>query len=136
MKILLPFPRCEKCYKFSKYSYHRGCGGVLEIETTSDEVYCRKCKKHWGIWDSNYYCSCGNCFEATEIRKSLTEVLVCCRICAEELAAQETAKRQRLESSQQSLRAFFSSFFEKLGYSFGVITGTIIEIVTRYVLKK
>lgn len=129
MRITLPFPTCPKCNTKSPSSYHKDCGGKLRIETSTDEVFCDKCNHHWNIWDSNYYCSCGHCFTASEVSTTLTAVLVACRVAAEELSALNAAKQARLKTSQNSLRSFFEGFFESLGYSFGVAVGTIIEAV-------
>lgn len=135
MKITLPFPNCPQCDTKAPSSYHRGCGGKLRIETSTDEVYCDKCNHHWNIWDSSYYCSCGHCFSANEVRFTLTAVLVGCRAAAEELSAQNAAKQARIKISERSLRSFFESFFERLGYSFGVAVGTIIESAISMFLK-
>lgn len=131
MRIPLPFPKCSKCGKTAERSFHKDCGGQLHIETTSDEVYCLKCNDHWNIWKSNYYCSCGNKFAARDVQKALTEVLVFCRVCAEEILAQQELKKQRITSSQSSLRIFLSEFLNGLGYSLGVALGTIIEAVSK-----
>ena len=136
MKIPLPFPECKKCGNDSKNSFHKNCGGSLSIETTSDEVYCSKCKKSWNIWKSTYYCSCGNVFESNDVRDTLIEVLAFCRVCAEEIILQKEAEKQRIITSEKSLRVFLGSFLEKLGYSFGVAVGTIIDIISNLFFKK
>ena len=127
MRITLPFPTCPQCDTKSPTSYHTDCGGRLRIETSTDEVYCDRCNHHWNIWASNYFCSCGHCFSANEVRFTLTAVLVGCRAAAEELSAQNAAQQARAKISERSLRSFFESFFERLGYAFGVAIGTIIE---------
>ncbi len=136
MKIPLPFPECKRCGNDSKQSFHKNCGGSLSIETTSDEVFCSKCGKHWNIWKSKYYCSCGNVYKAKDVRNTLTEVLVYCRICAEEILIQEEIRRQRINTSEKSLREFLASFLEGLGYSLGVAIGTIIDAVSAFFFKK
>ena len=136
MRILLPFPKCHKCGEDSPKSILKSCGGTLFIETTTDDVYCSKCCKQWNVWDSKYYCSCGNVFEAKEIQDTLTEVLVFCRICAEEVLLQNQAKRERITTSEKSLRVFLGSFLERLGYSLGVAVGVIIETVSSIFFKK
>ncbi len=136
MRISLPFPKCPKCKTDSNNSFHKNCGGKLEIETATDNVYCTKCNDNWNIWRSVYNCSCGHEFSAHEIKKTLVEVLASCRICAEEIAARNAAQRKRITQSETSLRNFLSSFFEKLGYSFGITIGTLIETVVKSILKK
>ena len=136
MKIPLPFPKCKSCGQTAPQSYHRHCGGRLFVEVTNDTVYCEKCHKSWNAWSSTYYCTCGSSFKATEVRAALMEVLACCRVCAEEIAAREAAKKKREALSEASLRSFLDSFFERIGYSFGVAIGTIIEAVTTYILRK
>lgn len=108
----------------------------MYVEVTTDVVYCDKCSEHWNAWDSMYYCTCGSVFKATDVREALTEVLACCKVCAEEIAAREAARKRRDSLSEVSLRAFLSSFFEKIGYAFGVTIETIIEAVTTFILNK
>lgn len=135
MKVKLPFPECPKCKTGSESSIHKDCGGKLTIETSTDEVYCDKCSHHWNIWDSNYHCSCGHVFAAEEVRKTLTAVLVGCRIAAEELSALNAAYAARVKASRSSMRSFFEGFFQKLGYAFGVSIGTVVESVLSLFFK-
>lgn len=136
MKIPMPFPKCKSCGESSPRSYHRNCAGRLHIETTTDVVYCEKCNANWWVWDSTYFCTCGSSFSASEVHSTLLEVLACCKVCAEEIAAQNSARKKRDEISEISLRAFLSKFFEQIGYAFGVAIGTIIDSVTAFLLKK
>lgn len=136
MRILLPFPQCPSCKKKSNTSYHKDCGGQLRIETTNDDVICTKCNHNWNIWDSKYYCTCGYCFSTDEVKSTLIELLAACRVCADEIAAQNVARQVRLTTSELSLRSFLCSFFEKLGYSFGIAIGTLINGVVDYFFHK
>ncbi|MBQ9886651.1 MAG: hypothetical protein IJM37_07330 [Lachnospiraceae bacterium] len=135
MKIPLPFPKCKKCKKESPQAYHKDCGGVLLIETNNDYVSCKRCKESWDIWDSKYYCSCGNVFSAKSVKNTLIEVLAYCKVCAEELEAQRYAKETRKRIADDSLRGFLNAFLEKIGYGLGVAVETIINTVISYFLK-
>ena len=136
MKIALPFPKCPNCEANSSSSIHKDCGGKLRIETSTDEVYCDNCSHHWNIWDSNYFCSsCGHIFSAEQVSHTLTAVLVACRVAAEELSAQDSARQERLKCSRSSMRKFFEQFFQQLGYHFGVAIGTIIASVLSFMFK-
>ena len=132
MRIPLPFPKCKVCGKAYETCIHSGCGGKISIEVSTDEVYCDCCNEHWNIWKSNYHCSCGASFYATEVRTALTEVLVFCKVCAKEIEEQERTKKRRVELADASLRSFAAAFFEKLGYTFGVTIGTLIEIFVKF----
>lgn len=136
MEILLPFPRCPSCNRESNTSYHRDCGGQLRIQVSNDEVLCTKCNHHWNIWDSKYYCVCGHCFSANEVKNTLIELLAACQVCADEIAAQDKARQARLRASEISLREFLSNFFGKLGYSFGLAIGTLINAIVDYLLRR
>ena len=136
MQILLPFPTCPNCTKKSNTSYHKDCGGQLRIETTNDEVVCTKCNCHWNIWASKYYCTCGHCFSANEVKTTLIELLAACQVCADEIAAQNAAKQARTKVSETSLRTFLNRFLEKLGYTFGLAIGTLVNAAVDYILRK
>lgn len=132
MRIPLPFPKCKNCGKTYETCIHANCGGKLFIDVDTDEVYCNKDGEHWNIWESIYHCTCGATFRADEVSTALTEVLVFCKVCANEIEEQEKAKKIRSDITDASLKSFAISFFEKLGYSFGVAVGTLIETFVKF----
>lgn len=136
MYIPMPFPKCKKCGKSSTQGYHRGCGGKLEFDPEKENIRCPKCAKQWNIWDTTYFCSCGNEFHSKEIEDSIVQLLYACKICVQEIENQQKAQKQRIDLRESSLRSFLTSFFEKLGFYIGEATGTIIEAVIRFFVKK
>ena len=80
MYIPMPFPKCKKCGKSSTQGYHRGCGGKLEFAPEKETIRCPKCAKQWNIWDTTYFCSCGNEFHSKEIEDSIVQLLYACKI--------------------------------------------------------
>ena len=83
MYIPMPFPKCKKCGKSSTQGYHRGCGGKLEFAPEKETIRCPKCAKQWNIWDTTYFCSCGNEFHSKEIEDSIVQLLYACKICVQ-----------------------------------------------------
>ncbi len=132
MRIPLPFPKCKVCGKTYETCIHSKCGGKISIEVATDEVYCERCSEHWNIWESSYHCPCGASFHANEVRTALSEVLVFCKVCAQEIEGQERAKKRRSELADASLRSFASAFFKQLGCAFGVALGSLVEAFVKF----
>ena len=76
MNIPLPFPYCTHCKEQSAYSYHHrdDCNGLLEIDPDTETVVCSACGREWDIWESRYYCSCGNVFDAVDVKEAVDEL--------------------------------------------------------------
>lgn len=108
----------------------------MSLTPEKETIRCPKCAKQWNIWDTTYFCSCGNEFHSKEIEDSIVQLLYACKICVQEIENQQKAKRQRVDLRESSLRSFLTSFFEKLGFYIGEATGTVIEAVIRFFVKK
>lgn len=135
MNIPLPFPYCNKCKQKYPQSYHgdNDCDGLLEINPSTEEVYCTKCGHHWNIWNSHYRCRCGNTFHATEVKEAVDELIEDCQLCAEELMIIERARSLRIQLANQSADSFISGLLNKLGFSIGRIAGYTITKIFEYI---
>lgn len=131
MYIPLPFPFCSQCNKKGNESFHRNCGGLLEINPDNNIVRCKKCNEKWNIWKSTYYCTCGNTFKASEVKKSVEDTIELCQLCAEELELRELAYWKRKKMATESKRTFVEKFFRGLGY----ISGMLFEKLVDYALQ-
>jgi len=130
MLIPLPFPKCYNCYMNYNESYHKDCGGVLEIDPKTLEVYCKSnASHHWNIWTSQYHCSCGNVFEAKDVKYAVDEIIENCKLCAEELDLMQQAYWRRKEMSRVSQRNWAEKFFYSLGYISGGIIERLVDLV-------
>ena len=137
MRIPLPFPYCQKCGKKSLNSYHHtgSCGGLLEIDPDTIEVTCTKCKHSWNIWNSRYFCSCGNVFEAKEVKEAVDELIEDCKLCAEEIELLEQARRIRRKVSQDSKETFVAGLLDELGHSVGKIAGYAFTKLVEFIVE-
>lgn len=135
MYVSLPFPKCPQCNKASKQGYHHNCGGCLEIDPQSKKVYCPTCRESWDIWESSYYCSCGNQFTSEDISESVYEMLELCKICMIEIQKKQQAESRRKRLCEDSVRVFINSFFNKLGYAIGVAIESIIQTIVKLLFK-
>lgn len=127
MYIPLPFPVCSQCKKKKNESYHTKCGGLLEIDPDNNNVHCKKCEKDWDIWDSTYHCSCGHTFKASEVKKSVEDVIELCHMCAEELDLLQSAYWKRKQLACDSRKKYIENFFNKLGYASGVLFEKLVD---------
>ena len=131
MFVPMPFPRCPQCGEMSSKGYHKDCGGVLEINPETERVFCPKCSHMWDLYDSEYYCSCGEVYEADEITEAISEMLMICKICMDEIAEQQKAINRREHLVESSIRGFVNGLFEKIGFAIGVAAETVIRAVIR-----
>lgn len=127
MYIPLPFPTCTQCNKNGNKSFHTKCGGLLEIDPACDDVHCLKCNKNWNIWNSVYHCSCGHTFKASEVKKSVEDMIELCQLCAEELDLFQSAYWKRKQLASNSRRIYVEQFFKGLGYISGILFEKLVD---------
>lgn len=137
MYVPLPFPYCRQCRKKWPESYHsaHGCDGLLEIDPDINFVHCTKCNRTWDIWDSEYHCVCGAVFSARKVQKAVEDLIVDCRLCAEELNLLQSAYWQRKALSGKSMKLFIENALNRLGYSVSKMAGYTVEKIVDFVLE-
>lgn len=132
MLVPLPFPPCPACHSSGKQSFHRKCGGLLEVNPDSYEVFCKKCGTHWLLTKSKYYCSCGYSFEAEEVKEKLDYIIELCKICAKELELGKESEQFRIGALKGSIRVFVSEILNGLGMLSGMLLESIIQAVLEF----
>lgn len=135
MYVSLPFPKCPKCNKASKQGYHHNCGGSLEIDPESKMVHCPECGRTWNIWESNYYCSCGNRFSSDDVAESVYEMLMLCKVCMIEIQKQQRAEESRKKLCENSIRSVINEIFNKIGYVVGVAVESVIQTIMKWLFN-
>lgn len=89
MWLSVAFPTCPKCNNNSHKCYHRNCPNgakkPMEIDPDTSFVHCPSCDSKWEIKDSNYFCSCGYTFTATEVSDEINAIIYNAKIIANEL---------------------------------------------------
>lgn len=135
MFITLPFPPCPVCHSGAERTFHKNCGGLLEVDPYTYTVKCAKCGHTWPIKKSRYYCTCGYSFEADEIKKKLNTILELCRIYAKEYELELEAKRFREKESKASLEDFISGVLKGLSIISGVVVESIIQFIVKLWIK-
>lgn len=127
MRIPLPFPMCNKCNKTWKQCIHSECGGLLEIDPSNYLVYCLKCQRKWSLWDSIYHCTCGNSFEAIEVKDAVKTMLEISVYVIDEYYKNQMLKTERESIATTSFKTFINSFASKLGS----LAGMAVEVLLR-----
>ena len=102
----LPFPRCNGCGESWTTSYHKGCGGELEVEPGSEAVACGKCNSGWQLRDSRFHCSCGAVFSAVEVSDAIDNLVLMVRQLADYLDDRQEQLARIRARDQDSYRAF------------------------------
>lgn len=125
----LPFPECPACGKDGARAYHRNCGGVMWVDPETEIVSCERCGKSWHIVESGYCCSCGNRFEASEVKDELDRMLRYCLVVAAELQSMMEADRKRKKMSDESLREFVLETARQVARNAGYLLNMIVETV-------
>ena len=108
----------------------------MMIEIDTDEVYCSECKKHWNVWESTYYCSCGQTFQAKEVVDALRDVLVFCQVCAEEIERQNAAREIRGTTAKTSFTKFILGIFDEMGYLLGIAVETAVSAALTFLFGR
>ncbi|MEX3653890.1 hypothetical protein ABFW14_12200 [Mycolicibacterium fortuitum] len=115
----LPFPACPGCNNSWKTSFHRNCGGEIEVEPITRAVRCGSCDNRWIVYDSTFYCSCGNVFSAQEVHKAIDELMSMCLRLIDIIEESEAADKLRKTRAESSLRIFTSELVRGLGAAAG-----------------
>lgn len=131
LAIPLPFPRCASCDQAWGQSRHHICGGGVDVEPLSGAVVCTECLHGWRIWESDFLCSCGAIFSASEIEDALGQLLDDCRELLFELQAIERARDTRRLSSESSARAFIYEVAKSVGRATGMVIETLVRLLFR-----
>ena len=104
------------------------------VDPEAELVSCERCNASWHIMESNYYCSCGNCFEASEVNDELDRMLQYCFVVAAELESMMEAERKREKMSEDSLRECVLETVRLVargaGYLINMIVETVVSLLT------
>ena len=129
MYVPLPFPFCPKCKKDGRQSYHKPCGGELQVDPETQVVKCSCCRKTWKLLTSGYYCSCGHTFTADEVKDELLLILDACKACVLEIELASEARRRRITLSAEAIGWFVSALLTTLDICAKKVIETVIELV-------
>ena len=133
MRVQIPFPKCKSCYNDSPKSFHKSCrlGGndPLEINPSTNMVYCPTCAEEWDIFTTTYYCSCGSVFFAKDVADEVEYIIMLSAYVAEEIKIAQISKRRRQELSSSSFSDFTLNTLKKIGVSFGYVAGIVENVI-------
>jgi hypothetical protein len=127
-RVPLKFPHCPACGTDSPQSFHKDCGGEIQLDPHSNYVHCTRDGKSWLIWDTKYHCnnsSCGHVFSANEVYSEITKMLKDCERLLDILMSQEKAIADMTSLGKISFRAFATAFAK----GFGKVAGYLVEIL-------
>ena len=130
MRMPLPFPECPSCHSSAKQCVHSDCNGKLEIDPSTESVYCQNTycsNRKWNIWSTTYKCSCGHEFTAKEIKYALNDMLEACRSLVSELERRDFDRERRKGLGKSSFKEFLFSFMRSLGSLAGLAVETAIR---------
>ncbi|MFC8366565.1 hypothetical protein ACFUIT_00880 [Streptomyces sp. NPDC057239] len=132
------FPQCPACSRSWAVSRHRGCpadvgdgGGGLEVYPDRSQVRCSGCQRTWGVWETNFHCSCGRRFEAQEVEEAVREIIRVASLLARVLAQQARDLAEIRRAGEASFRAWTSRLVSAVAGSLGALAGRLVGSLLR-----
>ena len=92
-------------------------------------VFCPDCGKEWVIYDSTYYCTCGNVFYAQDVVREVEYIIQLSSYVVEEMKSAQLSRKRREEMSKSSFSNFALNILNKLGIGLGYAASIIDNIV-------
>lgn len=132
------FPQCPACSRSWAVSRHRGCpagagdgGGGLEVDPDRSQVRCSGCRRTWGVWETNFHCSCGRRFEAQEVEEAVREIIRVASLLARVLAQQARDLAEIRRAGEASFRAWTGRLVSAVAGSLGALAGRLVGSLLR-----
>ena len=116
------FPKCPRCQKGWSKNSHRNCflNGNLLVDPCLRQVQCDSCYKEWHIMSSEFHCSCGYIFQASEIENALSTTQLLRDRLIQKLNEMDSYERSIKTKSKDSLKQWIGS----ISYEIGKLLGT------------
>ena len=138
--IKMVLPLCRQCGRQSTYLYHDGCpvGGSspLQINPSSESVYCPDCGQRWAIYKNCYRCECGGKTSTDDILYGSRQIMRQSRQLDQEerirlakyVERQEETKHQIDILRRKSAKDYFEQFCR-------FVRDVLVEILGTFILE-
>lgn len=104
----------------------------MEVDPDRKLVRCVSCRNDGSVWNVRFYCSCGNAFNASDVRTALEDIIATSTL-LERIVLQNLAEAQRARSlGQDSLAAWIGGIAQGIGGSIGGLLGSIAGSVVAW----
>lgn len=126
--VSFAFPRCSSCGREWATSRHRGCyrDGELKVDPDQKVVLCAGCSENWNVFQTQFYCTCGHIFSASDVRDVLNETIRAAQLLARVIEENQRVLGEIRSQSRSSFRSWLNGFAQGLGGALGTIMGRLI----------
>ena len=126
----LPFPKCPSCGNSWEICYHRNCSlnGEVEVEIYLNKSRCSSCYSEWNLFSSQFYCSCGYSFSASEVQSALDKTIELKRKLEKMLREMHFTNSEIRNTTYNSFRSWLGKVSYGIGRTFGKIAKVIYDI--------
>ncbi len=134
--IPLPFPKCPRCQKSWVKSYH-DCFSSSEVlvEPYQRQAKCEGCGKEWYLLNSQFNCSCGYAFQASEVEKALSTNQLLRQRLIHKLNEMDIFERSIKTKSQSSFKEWIDSISYEIGKLLGATTSQAKQLIENFFEK-
>lgn len=134
--IPLPFPKCPRCHDSWVKSYH-DCfsSGEVLVEPYQRQAKCCGCGKQWYLLNSNFNCSCGYTFNASEVENALSTTQLLRNRLLQKLNEMDSFERSINMKSQNSFREWIGNISYEIGRLLGTTASKAKQLIENFFEK-
>jgi hypothetical protein len=132
----LPFPKCPRCHDSWVKSYH-DCfsNGEVLVEPYQRQAKCCGCSKQWDLLNSNFNCSCGYTFSASEVENALSTTQLLKQRLIQKLNEMDSFERSITTKSQSSFKQWIGSISYEIGRLLGTTASQAKQLIDNFFEK-
>lgn len=131
MRLPLPFPSCPSCARSWIRCHHSGCpsDSDIDIETDTRTAQCSACFANWHVELTQFVCSCGRRFSATEVAAAISNATLLRDRLRRQIEAMDASELAITQRSRESRESWLASALERLAISAGYRLGRAVRYV-------
>ena len=131
------FPKCPSCKKAWGKNFHKNCSfnGQLLVDPYQRQVRCDSCHKEWYVMNSEFYCSCGYTFQASEVENALSTTELLRQRLIQKINEMDSFERSIKTKSQSSFKQWISSISYEIGRFLGTTASTAQKLIENFFEK-
>lgn len=131
------FPKCPKCGTGWSKNFHRNCSfkGQLLVDPYQREVRCDSCQAEWYVMSSEFYCSCGYIFQASEVENALSTTELLRSRLIQKINEMDSYERSIKTKSQDSFRQWIGSISYEIGRLIGATASQAKKLIESFFEK-
>lgn len=131
MLLPLPFPACPACSQSWVRCHHRECppDSDIDLETETRRAHCSFCGASWPVDTTQFICSCGHRFNATEVAAAISNATLLRQRLLRQIEAMDASESRIRTQTRESRESWLASTLERLASGAGYRLGSMVRYI-------